>query len=142
MPDTSCIIAAVCDWHEHHERAAREIDQRLDRGDKMAVAGSTLVEAYAVLTRLPPPHRLSPADSRALLEFNFAGRQVDLVALAPDDYRQLLSGALSAGIVGGQMYDAAIVTCATMANVDAIITFNERHFRKLAPDRVQVVVPA
>ena len=35
------------------------------------VAAPALVEAYAVLTRLPPPHRLSPADALALLEADF-----------------------------------------------------------------------
>lgn len=57
------MVAAVCTWHEHHDRAAREIEQRLRRGEKMLVAGPALVESYAVLTRLPPPHRLSPVDA-------------------------------------------------------------------------------
>lgn len=53
------MIAAVCAWHEHHTRATEEIERRLSRGEEMIVAAPALVEAYAVLTRLPPPHRLS-----------------------------------------------------------------------------------
>ena len=37
----------------------------------MIVAAPALVEAYAVLTRLPPPHRLSPQTALTLLENNF-----------------------------------------------------------------------
>src|SRR5439155_4456381 len=62
-PDTSCLVAAVCAWHEHHAAAAREIERRLAAGEPMIVAAPALVESYAVLTRLPPPHRLRPADA-------------------------------------------------------------------------------
>ncbi len=37
----------------------------------MLLPAPALVEAYAVLTRLPPPHRLSVPDALALLEANF-----------------------------------------------------------------------
>jgi hypothetical protein len=65
------MIAAVCSWHEHHEAAANEIERRLAARAKMIVAAPALVEAYAVLTRLPPPHRLSPQTALTLLENNF-----------------------------------------------------------------------
>jgi hypothetical protein len=39
-------------------------------GAKMIVAAPALVEAYAVLTRLPPPHRLSSNG------FDLAGKQL------------------------------------------------------------------
>jgi predicted nucleic acid-binding protein len=58
--DTSCIVAAVCSWHEHHAAAAAAIEARYEAGDRLAVAAHGLVEAYAVLTRLPAPHRLAP----------------------------------------------------------------------------------
>src|SRR5437867_6501050 len=44
LPDTSCMIAAVCSWHEHHESAANEIERRLTRREKMIVAAPALVE--------------------------------------------------------------------------------------------------
>jgi hypothetical protein len=48
------MIPVLCTWHEHHERATREIERRLDCGEKLIVAAPGLIEAYAVLTRLPP----------------------------------------------------------------------------------------
>lgn len=53
LPDTNVMIAAVCDWHEHHAAASAEIEARLNRGESLVAAGPALVEAYAVLTRLP-----------------------------------------------------------------------------------------
>jgi predicted nucleic acid-binding protein len=136
------MIAVLCAWHEHHERAARELDQRLSTGDLLVVAAPALVEAYSVLSRLPAPHRLSPADSWALLEANFLGDTMELIALDPDAYRQLLRSAPDRGIAGGSIYDAVIVACALAARVETILTFNERQFRAISGPDLQIVVPA
>ena len=83
------MIAAVCSWHEHHEPAAREIERRLASRAKMIIAAPALVEAYAVLTRLPSPHRLSPATALTLLENNFL-KLGAVVALNAKSYASLL----------------------------------------------------
>lgn len=140
LPDASCMIAAVCAWHEHHDRAAGEIERRLGRGEKMLVAGPALVESYAVLTRLPAPHRLSSADTVALLEANFM--RTAIIGLNGASYRTLLRRAADDGIAGGQTYDAVIAACAVKSKADALLTFNERHFLSLAERGINVIVPA
>jgi len=47
------MVAALCAWHEHHERAIHEIERRLAQGELLIGAAPALVETYAVLTRLP-----------------------------------------------------------------------------------------
>lgn len=136
------MVAALCAWHEHHVRAARAIERRLNSGETLIAAAPALFETYAVLTRLPAPHRLSPQDSRALLEANFPVDTVETVALTPAAYRRLLREAPDRGIVGGGSYDAVILACAEEGVVDAILTFNERHFRAIAGQGVSIVVPA
>jgi predicted nucleic acid-binding protein len=81
LPDTNCMIAAMCAWHEHHERAFREVGQRLSDGDLMVIAAPTIIETYSVLTRIPPPHRLSAQEALALLEANYLTADRELVAL-------------------------------------------------------------
>ena len=53
LPDTDCMVAAVSAQHQHHERAESEVNRRLAADEPMFVATPTLVEAYAVLTRMP-----------------------------------------------------------------------------------------
>ena len=142
LSDTSCIVAALCVWHVHHERASGEIDRRLNAGETMIVAAPTLVETYSVLTCLPPPNRLSSAETFALLEANFLGSEVETVALTAAAYHRLLQEGLERRIGGGQIYDAVIVACGLAAEADTLLTFNEPHFRRLADDRIQIVVPA
>lgn len=139
--DTSCIVAAVCGWHEHHAEAAAEIERRLEGKERLATAAHALAEAYAVLTRLPAPHRLAPADAVALLEGNFTdGARV--VALDAEGYRSLLKRGASEGFSGGRTYDAIIAECAVRAQAAALLTFNALHFRALSPGQMQVVVPS
>jgi predicted nucleic acid-binding protein len=134
------MVAAVCSWHEHHERARRAIEERLKQKQRMIVATPTLIEAYSVLTRLPSPHRLAPADALNLLEANFV-LNANLVALEAGGYRSLLHGAPDAGVSGGRIYDAVIASCARRAKALVLLTFNEAHFASFADDALQILVP-
>jgi predicted nucleic acid-binding protein len=137
--DTSCMVAAVCTWHERHVPAVAELEKRLERGERLAVAAPALVEAYAVLTRLPAPHRLSPADAWALVEANFV-EGATVVALGSRIYPRLLRRLAGEMIAGGQTYDAVIAECARRARVGTLLTFNRRHFDP-PPTGVSVVEP-
>lgn len=105
----------------------------------MIVAAPALVEGYAVLTRLPFPHRLSPEDAFALLEANFM--RTTIVALDRNSYRTLLRRATADGISGGRIYDAVIAACVLKAKVGALLTFNAGHFLFLAETGTEIVVP-
>lgn len=141
MVDTNCVVALLSQRHEHHKRATGEIERRLDEGQVMVLAAHTLVETYAVLTRLPAPHRLSSSDCRALLEANFAPEMVEIVALSAEGYRRLIHEAPDGNLSGGRVYDAIIAACARSAGVDALLTFNERHFAQFSGADLAIVVP-
>jgi predicted nucleic acid-binding protein len=121
------MVAAVCTWHEHHGAAAADIERRFDRGEQLSVAAHALVETYAVLTRLPAPHRLAPADAWALVKANFV-EPAAVVALDGPAHIALLGRLATMGIGGGRSYDAVIAACASQATVDSLVTFNPRHF--------------
>ena len=138
--DTSCMVAAVCSWHEHHQAAAAEIERRLDRRERLSVPAPALVEAYAVLTRLPPPHRLSAADAWALIEANFV-EQATVQALEAEAYVDLLREAAAQDVAGGRTYDDVVAECARRAGAGVLLTFNPRHFDP-APAGVRAIEPA
>jgi len=137
--DTTCLIAAVCGWHEQHRAAATEIGRRLDRGERLSIAAHALSEAYAVLTRLPPPHRLGPVDAWELLRANFT-EGVLLVALSARQHVALLRRLAETGVTGCRTDDAVIAECAGRAGASVLLTFNARHFEP-APKNLAVVVP-
>src|SRR5262245_2823890 len=134
------MVAAVCEWHEGHAAALTEIERRLDDGERMAVPAHALAESYAVLTRLPAPHRLSPADAWQLIEENFAKSAI-VVALTAKTYQAVLSAVAKQSVGGGRTYDALIGECARQAKAEALLTFNRRHFEP-PPVGVLVVDPS
>jgi predicted nucleic acid-binding protein len=140
LPDTSCMVAAVCSWHEYHDRAALAIESRLNLRGRMIVAAPALIEAYSVLTHLPAPHRLSPSDALSLMEMNFM-RTVKIVALPPEDYASILRDAPTAGVAGGRIYDAIIAACARRGGARTLLTFNDSHFRPLSGPDLAIAVP-
>jgi predicted nucleic acid-binding protein len=130
--DASCMVAAVCAWHERHPDVAAELERRLEARGKLAIPAHALVEAYAVLTRLPAPHRLSPADSWALLSANFV-RAARVVAIDGPAHAGLLARLAVAGTAGGRTYDALIAEQVVEAGADVLLTLNPRHFEPPAP---------
>ena len=63
---------------------------------------SEKIEAYAVLTRLPAPHRLSPQTALALLENNLL-RLGSVIALNTKSYQGLPRGAPKNNAAGGRV---------------------------------------
>jgi predicted nucleic acid-binding protein len=128
--DTSVLLAAIHEPHEHHTRSLAVI-RPLTRGSA-ACALHSLAELYATLSRLPgaaPQPR--PSDVRAAV--------LDIlqvftpIGLATTDYRVVLNHLAELGIAGGHVYDALILRCAAKAGAAVIYTWNTKHFRTLAP---------
>ena len=97
--DSSVVIAAFASWHEHHAVARSALSGR------PRLIAHAAVESYAVLTRLPPPHRAQPAIVHAFLTQRFPD---PLLALSASGYQELIATAASNRIIGGPTYDALI----------------------------------
>jgi predicted nucleic acid-binding protein len=133
--DTSCLVAASLAWHEHHQATAGELRRRARSRDAIVVAAHSLVEAYAVLTRLPTNRRIEPREAALILRESWSG--VEVVGLTAAEHWAFLQGAADARILGGQAYDAMIAACARKADVAVVLTWNEGHFARFAgPFRV------
>jgi len=126
LPDTSCIVALLCNWHEHHDATLREMNQRAKSDDRILLAAHSVVETYAVLTRLPFPYRLSEQDALRLLEENFS--KAPVVALSSAQYWRVIKECKEKKISGGQAYDALIVASAKKGKAAVLLTWNRDHF--------------
>ncbi len=104
----------------------------------MILAAATIVEAFAVLTRLPAPHRLSGQDAFTLLESNWG--RAEVVILNASEYWRVLKNCRDQSITGGQVYDAVIAACASKGRADRLLTWNFEHFAPFQGD-FEVTVP-
>ena len=97
--DSSVVIAAFASWHEHHAIARKAMAAR------PRLIAHAAVEAYSVLTRLPPPHRASPGIVHAFITGRFTE---PFLTLSETGYQELLATVAAGQILGGPAYDALI----------------------------------
>jgi len=128
--DTSVLVAAFLEDHEHHERSFALFARA--RRETACCAAHTLAELYATLTRLPGRFRLT-AD-QALLFLDSVAERLEIVSLDAKEYRSAIREAAAAGIVGGTVYDALLARCAIKARVAKIYTWNTAHFQRLGAE--------
>ncbi len=138
--DTSVIIAGLLAWHERHQAALAALKAAGSADNEIVLPLPVLIESYSVMTRLPAPHRLRPADAFSILVDSFRKR-AELTALSGDESWPLLQSLSADDIGGGRTYDAHILACARKAAANRLLTFNRRHFETLIDDDIELVVP-
>lgn len=97
--DTSVALALVNPDHTEHRRVRERCRSR-----RLGLAGHARAETYSVLTRWPPPQRLSPTGAARLIRVNFPHS----VTLGHEATDRLLDEVAAAGIAGGAVYDALV----------------------------------
>ncbi|MEJ7796400.1 MAG: type II toxin-antitoxin system VapC family toxin [Nocardioides sp.] len=100
--DTSVLVPALSSWHPSHGGC------RAALADVTSLPLQVLIESYSVLTRFPPPHRVSAADAAAVLR----ELSVEIPTLPGDQARDLINSLARQGIAGGAVYDAVVAATA------------------------------
>lgn len=114
--DASVVVAAFAPWHDLHVAAVAQIDK-----DPRLPAHAAL-EAYSVLTRLPPDVR---ADRGVVLDYLDAQFQDPYLVLTAKDVRALLAELGPLQISGGATYDALIAATARASGA-ALVSCDRR----------------
>ncbi|MGH3739273.1 MAG: type II toxin-antitoxin system VapC family toxin [Micromonosporaceae bacterium] len=97
--DSSVVIAAFASWHEYHAIARKALARH------PRLIAHAAVEAYSVLTRLPPPHRAQPEIVHSFITERFTE---PFLTLSENGYQELLAMVTSGRVLGGHVYDAMI----------------------------------
>ncbi|MEW6753351.1 MAG: PIN domain-containing protein [Candidatus Latescibacterota bacterium] len=137
--DSSVVVAALLAWHEHHAAARQELEAAMEQFP-LLIPVPALVESYAVMTRLPAPHRLRPADAYALLRENFAA-SARADGLSGEECWALLERLAAGTVAGGRTYDAQILAAAVKSRARVLLTLNVAHFAPLAPEGMEIRSP-
>lgn len=114
--DTSVAIPLLLASHDAHAAVVKWWD-----GRTLALADHALVEAYAVLTRLPGDARVAPNDAAELIAQRFGAP----ILLTAESRVNLPRNLADLGIAGGAVYDAVISLAAKQADV-TLATRDER----------------
>lgn len=128
--DTGVLISAVVKQHAAHDGAFAVLERIHNQQADGIISAHSLVEMYAVLTKLPPPYRHTPEQALLSIEENVL-KHFKTVNLVGSEYAALLREAAAFKIQGGTIYDALLLKSATKAGVETIYTLNLKHFRAI-----------
>jgi predicted nucleic acid-binding protein len=114
--DTSVVVAALSKWHPSHEAAL------LATRAVSTLPAQAMIEAYAVMTRLPGGLAVPAASAVDVLRRRFPDDVLRLSAVTRESVVQRLA---AAGIVGGATYDG-IVALQAAENGEVLLTLDAR----------------
>jgi len=137
--DTSVLVAAIVEAHPAHEKGLIWFKRATSQADTGFVSAHSLAETYSILTTLPVQPRISPSEARQLIQHNIV-QKFEVVTLASQDYADVIDILAEIGVTGGATYDALILRAAANADVDMVVTLNEKDFRRVYPDLANKIV--
>lgn len=137
--DSSLIVAGVHASHPRHAPAVRWLVHNL-ADHRLVVSHHSILEAYAVLTRLPGDLRVTPSEARDLLRETIQAN-MEVAGFPADDTWAMVKSLVEASIVGGRSYDAFILHALKACGAQAIATLNPAHFHGL-PGGLRVIDPS
>ena len=104
------------------------------RADKKTgcCSAHSLLEFYAVITRLPGRDRIS-SDQVLLLVQNIRER-LTIISLSPEDHFAILEKSAAARVFGGTVYDVLLAHCALKASAEILCTWNVKRFQQFGDE--------
>lgn len=130
--DTSVLVPALVETHKHHKQAMPWLKKVYDKEVDLIISGHSLLELFAVLTRLPLTPRISGATATYLI-MEAIEQHAEIILLDVIEYKEILKEMVTLGFSGGVIYDAVILKAAEKAGAEAVITFNMKDFKRLRP---------
>ncbi|MFH1907990.1 MAG: PIN domain-containing protein [Chloroflexota bacterium] len=137
--DTSILVAAIIEAHPAHSLALPWLQRAKEKAYTGLIAAHSLAELYAILTTLPVQPRIPPDLALQLIQQNILD-VLEVVSISGKDYISLIEHLSSRGIVGGATYDALILHSASNANVDQVVTLNEKDFQRVYPSLANKII--
>jgi predicted nucleic acid-binding protein len=137
--DTSALIAALIESHPHNRRALPWLQQVREGKCTGFISAHSLAELYSTLTTYPIQPRISPQEAQQLIQHNLL-EVFEIITLSEQDYMSVITHLSESGVIGGVIYDALILKAAIKANVDYVVTLNEKDFKRVYPDFADKII--
>jgi predicted nucleic acid-binding protein len=137
--DTSVLVASMVQTHPRHESAVSWLQRARKKALSSVISSHSLLECYAVLTRLPLSPKISPATARQLISHNLL-EIAEVVNLSSTDYFSLLQECANQEFSGGIVYDALIFKVATLSKVQYLLTLNSKDFMRFSLGKKDFII--
>ena len=139
--DTNILIAGLVESHIHHNSALPWLQRAYRKEIEGYISIHTIAELYALISHVPTLQTVSPEFAAEQIEEEILNN-FEVIALNREEYIAVIKHLAQLGLTGGIVYDALIVSAGIKANVDHILSFNAKHFRRVYPAFAhKIIVP-
>ncbi len=128
--DSSVLIAGVHANHPRHALAASWLIRNIPLHELM-VSHHSILESFAVLTRLPGELRLTGSETKQLLESTIKPN-MQVAEFGASSIWDCIDSLVNHSAVGGNSYDLFSADILYRSGAEAIATFNPRHFSEFS----------
>lgn len=138
--DSSVLVSLFAEEHGFHTATRVELERLRRQQVQWVVACHALLECFAVLTRIPPPHRFAAEEAERMLRENF-GEDAVIAGVDAELAWAAIAKVVSGRLAGGLIYDAVIAWSTFRAGAGVLLTWNPRDFNRVAPAGLEVLTP-
>ncbi len=128
--DTSVLVAGVIATHVHYDRAAVWLAALASGQHDGVVSAHALTETFSVLTKIPCTPRVDPVTGERIV-IRLRGL-LHVVAASGALASAAIERCAQKGLASGAVFDALHMVTAEAEHADALVTFDVRHFARLA----------
>jgi predicted nucleic acid-binding protein len=128
--DSSILVAGVHANHPLHAVAAGWLIKNIPLHE-LIVSHHSILETYAVLTRLPGELRLTGPEAKRLLE-STVKPNMRVADFSSSSIWDCIDSLVNHSALGGRSYDVFIAELLSKSGVQSIATFNTKHFSEFA----------
>ncbi len=137
--DSCILIAGVHANHPFHAIASAWLIRNISLHE-LVVAHHSILETYAVLTRLPGEFRISSSEVKQLLESSIRPNMM-IAPFSSTSIWDCIDSLVNQSATGGNSYDYFIAEILINFGVESIATFNTSHFIDFATS-INIIDPS
>jgi predicted nucleic acid-binding protein len=127
--DTSILVASFWGGHVNHSASIRSFAAADKKHSACGI--HSLAEMYGVMSSLPVTPVIPP--EQVILFVEEVRNRLTLISLDENEYFQAIRNCAECGFNSGRVYDALLLACAAKSDVTSILTWNVKHFQRIAP---------
>src|SRR5947208_3189795 len=129
--DTNILTRCIEPAHPHHQLANDAVAALIRRGDRLCLVPQVLYEYFVVCTRPQQENGgLGMSNAEGVAEIKRVQSLFELLLDPPNLYSVWLQLIEQHAVMGKRAHDARIVAALAAGQIPAILTFNDRDFRR------------
>ena len=136
--DSKVIIAAVHANHPRHAVSSDWLEYSIV-SHELIIAHHSILETYAVLTRMPSDFRVTPTEAKEIIK-GTVYKNISVADFTGNQMWEFLDEIIDISAFGGQAYDAFIMEIMKRNEVEGFATYNASHFEAFRSD-IRIIEP-